>query len=155
MSKAIQDCFVSTSLCFEIVPAPSYQLMRCKTTNNHDLVTRVFPRFKKSACHRFEFSFAIDDVILCSDRVAGKTLVFIFRHLNKNWNNYLETSIKRPKNTATYPQNNNFAWVPHNAGNWFCFLHCSFWFCWSKVYFLFHWTCQVSLKFPIFKIWEN
>ena len=155
MSKAIQDGFVFTSLCFEIVPAPSYQLMRCKTTNNHDLVTRVFPRFKKSACHHFEFSLTIDDVILCSDRVAGKTLVLIFRHLIKNLNNYLETSIKRPKNTATYPQNNNFAWVPHNAGNWFCFLHCSFWFCWSKRYLLFHWTCQVSLKFPIFKIWEN
>ena len=35
--------------------APFSQPIRCKTKTNHDLVFRVFPRFRRGACFSFEF----------------------------------------------------------------------------------------------------
>ena len=51
--------------------APPSQPIRCKTKNNRDPVTCIFPRFKQLACFHFEFSFANDNVNLSSDWSLG------------------------------------------------------------------------------------
>ena len=61
-------CFYFPSPCdwSKKLTLPS-QPIRCKTKTNHDLVARVFPRFRHVACFYFEFSLVNDDVDLCSD----------------------------------------------------------------------------------------
>ena len=54
---------ILTSLCdWSRKLAPSSQPIRCKTKNNHSLVTRVFPRFSQFDCSCFEFSLALKGV---------------------------------------------------------------------------------------------
>ena len=57
------------------------QPIRCKTKDNRDFVTRVFPRFRPAARFHLEFSSANDYVIPCSDWSLG-LLWFGFSTIN-------------------------------------------------------------------------
>ena len=47
--------------------APNFQPLICKAQTNHDLVTRVFPRFTQIPCFNFPFSLALFDIFPNSD----------------------------------------------------------------------------------------
>ena len=47
--------------------APLSKPIRCKTQTNHDLVNRVFPRFRQLNCLYFEFSLALKGIFLSFD----------------------------------------------------------------------------------------
>ena len=47
--------------------APNFQQLICKAQTNHDLVTRVFPRFTRILCFKFPFSLALFDIFPYSD----------------------------------------------------------------------------------------
>ena len=42
--------------------ATLFQPIRCKTKINHDLVARVFPRFRQFGCVHFDFSLALQSI---------------------------------------------------------------------------------------------
>ena len=42
--------------------------IECQSKTNHDLVARVFPRFRQSGCFHLEFSLAIKNIFLSSDQ---------------------------------------------------------------------------------------
>ena len=47
--------------------APNFQPLICKAQTNHDLVTRVFPRFTQIPCFNFPFSLALFYIFPNSD----------------------------------------------------------------------------------------
>ena len=47
--------------------APNFQPLICKAQTNHDLVTRVLPRFTQIPCFNFPFSLALFDIFPNSD----------------------------------------------------------------------------------------
>ena len=47
--------------------APLFQPIRCKTIAYHDLVARVFPRFKQFGCFEFDFSLGVIGIFPSSD----------------------------------------------------------------------------------------
>ena len=51
----------------EILSLSLSQPIRCKTSTNHDLVARVFPRLRRLACFYFELSLALHDNLFSSD----------------------------------------------------------------------------------------
>ena len=55
-----------TSLIIDSWTPPPSQLIKCRTTTNTNLVSRVFPRLKQVAWFYSEFSFVNDDVKLRS-----------------------------------------------------------------------------------------
>ena len=79
-------CFCYTSL-FDWsrkLGRPS-QPIRYKIKTNHDLIPRVFPRFRQFGCHYFEFSLAITGILLSSDwPLLFITLVVVFRQLTSD-----------------------------------------------------------------------
>ena len=73
VSKIIRDnlglhgsFFTSLSDCSRKF-APLSKPIRCKTQTNHDLVNRVFPRFRQFNCLYFEFSLALKGISLSFD----------------------------------------------------------------------------------------
>ena len=56
------------------------QPIKCKTTTKHDLVTRVFPRFKEVACFYSVFSLANNHGNLFSDWQLSSQLDLVFRY---------------------------------------------------------------------------
>ena len=71
MSRVIRECigFALLLSCDWLKKklAPRFQPIRCKTNTNHDLVARVFPRFRRFGCCYFEFSLALSVIFLSSD----------------------------------------------------------------------------------------
>ena len=60
--------FTFTSLCdWSKTLTPLSQPIRCKTKTNHDLVTRVFPRFRQFGCFNLKFSLALPGIFLSSN----------------------------------------------------------------------------------------
>ena len=47
--------------------APLFQPIGCKTKAYHDLVARVFPRFKQFGCFEFDFSLGVIGIFPSSD----------------------------------------------------------------------------------------
>ena len=66
--KIVLDCFDLLSLLCDWSGklAPPSQLIKCRTTTNTNLVSRIFPRLKQVAWFYSEFSFVNDDVKLRS-----------------------------------------------------------------------------------------
>ena len=61
-------CFINSPYDWSKTPAPPSQPIRFKTEGNHDLVTRVFPRFGQFACfYLSQFSSAPCGIVLCYD----------------------------------------------------------------------------------------
>ena len=54
LSKVIWDCILLCSHWSRIL-TPLSEPITCKTKTSHDLVTRVFPRFRQFGCFYFEF----------------------------------------------------------------------------------------------------
>ena len=69
-SKVIQDCIGLTLLRSVIGPESSCHFLNqldVKSNTNHDLVARVFPRFRQFGCFYLEFASACKDLFLSSD----------------------------------------------------------------------------------------
>ena len=61
------------------------QPIRYKIKTNHDLIPRVFPRFRQFGCHYFEFSLAMTGILLSPDwPLLFITLVVVFRQLTSD-----------------------------------------------------------------------
>ena len=68
MSKVTEIALVLPSICdWSRNLAPLYQPIICKIETNHDLVARVFPRFREFGCFHFEFSLALQGILIFSD----------------------------------------------------------------------------------------
>ena len=68
MSKVTEIALVLPSICdWARNLAPLYQPIICKIETNHDLVARVFPRFREFGCFHFEFSLALQGILIFSD----------------------------------------------------------------------------------------
>ena len=74
--------FYITLLCDEKKTRAILQPIRCKTKDNRDFVTRVFPHFRPAARFHLEFSSANDYVIPCSDWSLG---LLWFGFSTNNW----------------------------------------------------------------------
>lgn len=68
VSKVTEIALVLPSICdWSRNLAPLYQPIICKIETNHDLVSRVFPRFREFGCFHFEFSLALQGILIFSD----------------------------------------------------------------------------------------
>ena len=73
--------FCFTSLCdWSKKLVSQSQPIKCKTKTKHDLVTRVFPRFKEVACFYSVFSLANNHGNLFSDWQLSSQLDLVFRY---------------------------------------------------------------------------
>ena len=92
--------------------ATLFQPIRCKTKINHNLVARVFPRFRQFGCVHFDFSLALQSIFFlligCRDyfdfsftTLSQKALHPKFQGLNMNKTGKCHPNSTRERNSQT------------------------------------------------------
>ena len=114
----VWDCIVFALLYLDCSRKliPLSETIRLKNNTNDDLITRVFPRFRKFGCFSFEFLLDLKSTFLSSDETRSKAFysVWCYEH-------YFKFCFFSPPpifNLKPYPLLSNLQMAVGDSGFW-------------------------------------